>query len=370
MAFYTLDGIATHPKVELACVADVDSSLLGKLKAKYPDAKIYQDWRQMLAHERHHIDLACVGTPDHMHAPIAVKVMNLNLPVYVQKPLAHNLFEVRTMTDLARRSHLVTQMGIQVHSRKEYRAAVKLIQDGAIGKVREVHSWSNKKWGDEDLIPDRADPIPETLNWNLWLGVAAKRPYVKDIYHPVNWRKRIDFGTATFGDIPEQESRVRSQSCAEDYHLTCNKNLHRAIMPVAAGHSRLCDQQSVLRVHLARPTDENATIPGRSDTLGHRLPARSQLAEGLHLRYWLPLKFLASRYRYHSLHQDIHPTPQARLRQDPVKLSSYRYSSISSLFKPLEHSAKGLPSQMFHALFQARSAANRFPLADSKWRSA
>lgn len=201
MAFNTLDAIATHPKVELACVADVDSSLLTKLKAKYPHARIYQDWRRMLAHEHRHLDIACIGTPDHMHAPMAVRAMSFGLPVYVQKPLAHNLFEVRTMTTMARHGRLVTQMGIQVHSRKEYRTAVRLVQDGAIGKIREVHSWSNKKWGDTALIPDRSDPVPATLDWDYWLGVAARRAYVQDIYHPVNWRKRIDFGTATFGDM-------------------------------------------------------------------------------------------------------------------------------------------------------------------------
>jgi predicted dehydrogenase len=201
MGFETLNGIATHPKVTLACVADVDASLLDKLKQKYPTAKIYPDWRQMLAHEHRQIDMACVGTPDHMHAPIAVSCMNLGLPVYVQKPLAHDLFEVRTMTALARHRNLVTQMGIQIHSRAEYRAAVAIIQSGAIGKISAVHSWSNKKWGDTAIMPDRSDPAPPTLHWDLWLGTATPRPYLDGYYHPVNWRKRIDFGTATFGDM-------------------------------------------------------------------------------------------------------------------------------------------------------------------------
>ncbi|HTX33431.1 MAG TPA: Gfo/Idh/MocA family oxidoreductase [Bryobacteraceae bacterium] len=201
MGFETLNGIATHPKVALACVADVDPSLLDRLKQKYPAAKIYPDWRQMLAREHRHIDIACVGVPDHMHAPIAVSAMNRGLPVYVQKPLAHDLYEVRTMTTLARHQNLVTQMGIQIHSRAEYRAAVQIVQSGAIGKVSAVHSWSNKKWGDTAVMPDRSDPVPPTLHWDLWLGVTAPRPYIDGYYHPVNWRKRIDFGTATFGDM-------------------------------------------------------------------------------------------------------------------------------------------------------------------------
>ncbi len=92
-------------------------------------------------------------------------------------------------------------MGIQIHSSKEYRTTVQLIQGGAIGKVKEVHSWSEKKWGDPDPLPNRTDPVPATLNWDLWIGVAQPRPFITDVFHPLNWRKRIDFGTATFGDM-------------------------------------------------------------------------------------------------------------------------------------------------------------------------
>ena len=201
MAYVTLDMLCTHPSVKLACVADVDSARLDKLKAKYPDAKVYQDWREMLQKEHHNLDAVCVGTPDHMHAPAAMSSMALKLPVYGQKPLAHDIFEVRKLTETAHKKKLVTQMGIQVHSRTEYRTAVQVVQSGVFGKVKEVHSWSSKKWGDMDPRPDRTDPVPETLAWDLWIGTAMPVPYIKDYYHPVNWRKRIDFGTATFGDM-------------------------------------------------------------------------------------------------------------------------------------------------------------------------
>ena len=92
-------------------------------------------------------------------------------------------------------------MGIQRHSSAEYKTAVQLIQGGAIGKVKEVHAWSNKKWGDPDPLPDRSDPVPPTLDWDQWLGVAKWRPYISGYYHPGNWCKRIDFGIATFGDM-------------------------------------------------------------------------------------------------------------------------------------------------------------------------
>jgi hypothetical protein len=201
MGFVTLDVLARHPKIKIAHVAEVDSAKLDQLKAKYPDAKVHQDWRVMLAKERKNIDAVCVGTPDHMHAPMAMSAMRLGLPVYQQKPMAHSIFEIRRLTAYAKQKNLVTQMGIQIHSSKEYRSAVQLIQSGAIGKVKEVHSWSEKKWGDPDPLPNRTDPVPATLNWDLWIGVAQPRPFITDVFHPLNWRKRKDFGTATFGDM-------------------------------------------------------------------------------------------------------------------------------------------------------------------------
>ncbi len=201
MGFVTLDVLARHPKIKIACVAEVDSAKLDQLKAKYPEARVHQDWRVMLAKEHRNIDAVCVGTPDHMHAPMAMSAMRLGLPVYQQKPMAHSIDEVRRLTAFAHKKNLITQMGIQIHSSKEYRSAVQLVQSGAIGKVKEVHSWSEKKWGDPDPLPTRTDPVPATLNWDYWIGVAQPRPFITDVFHPLNWRKRIDFGTATFGDM-------------------------------------------------------------------------------------------------------------------------------------------------------------------------
>ena len=205
MAFSTLDGIASHPKVKLVCVAEVDADRLERVKQKYPGARLYRDWREMLHKERGQLDAACVGTPDHMHAPLAISSMRAGLPVYVQKPLAHNIHEVRALMKMAREKKLPTQMGIQIHSWREYKTAVRVIQSGVIGKVKEVHTWSEKKWGDSERLPrvpeTGADVVPASLNWDHWLGVAAARPFIKDVYHPGNWRKRLDFGTATFGDM-------------------------------------------------------------------------------------------------------------------------------------------------------------------------
>jgi predicted dehydrogenase len=142
-----------------------------------------------------------VSTPDHMHAPIAMRAMNRGLHVYGQKPLTQTIHEARRLTEVAAQKKLVTQMGIQVHSARQHKLIVKLIHDGVIGKVKEVHSWSGKSWGDNAPKPKKEDPVPEGFNWDLWLGVASERPFIKGYYHPGEWRKRLDFGTGTFGDM-------------------------------------------------------------------------------------------------------------------------------------------------------------------------
>jgi predicted dehydrogenase len=122
--------------------------------------------------------------------------------VYTQKPLTQTIHEARQLTLAARDKKVVSQMGIQIHSNREHRTVVATIQSGAIGKVKAVHSWSGKDWGDPNPRPDRKDPVPSNLDWDKWLGVAAERPFIGDgYYHPANWRKRLDFGTGTFGDM-------------------------------------------------------------------------------------------------------------------------------------------------------------------------
>jgi predicted dehydrogenase len=171
-------------------------------RKQFPNARIYQDWRELLDKESRNIDSVNVSTPDHMHAPIAVSAMQLGKHVYGQKPLAHDIYEVRRMTEIARHNKLVTQMGIQIHSSVYYRMAVRLVQDGVIGRIKEVHSWCDKSWGDLSARPDKADPVPAGFDWNLWLGVCAERPFIGgEYYHPANWRKRLDFGTGTLGDM-------------------------------------------------------------------------------------------------------------------------------------------------------------------------
>lgn len=202
MAWADVQAIMSNEFVKLVAVAEVDLNRVKTLKERFPDVKVYQDWRELLDKEQKNFDSCNVSTPDHMHAPIGMSAMQLGKHVYGQKPLAHDIYEVRQMTLAARRKRVVTQMGIQIHSVNVYRQAVKLIQTGAIGKVKEVHTWSSKKWGDATPRPDKNDPVPADFNWDLWLGVCAERPFIGNgYYHPGNWRKRLDFGTGTFGDM-------------------------------------------------------------------------------------------------------------------------------------------------------------------------
>jgi predicted dehydrogenase len=172
------------------------------VKKRFPELRVYQDWREMLDKEHKNLDSVNVSTPDHMHAAMGMSAMQLGLHVYGQKPLTHDIYESRRLAQYAAEKKLVTQMGIQVHSSFEYRLAVQLIQSGAIGKVQAVHTWSSKKWGDPSARPNRQDPVPASLNWDVWLGVAAERPFIGGgYYHPGNWRRRLEFGTGTFGDM-------------------------------------------------------------------------------------------------------------------------------------------------------------------------
>ena len=202
MAWSDISELTKSKQVELIAVAEVDLNRTAEVRKQFPQTRIYQDWRKLLEAEAKRLDSVNVSTPDHMHAPIAMSAMQLGKAVYGQKPLTHDLYETRRLTEYARSRGLVTQMGIQIHSAREYKTAVVIIQSGAIGKIKEVHSWVTRAWGDPAPRPDISDPVPQGFDWDLWLGVCAKRPFIgNDYYHPATWRKRVDFGTGTLGDM-------------------------------------------------------------------------------------------------------------------------------------------------------------------------
>jgi predicted dehydrogenase len=201
MALSDIRSFSSHAAFDLVAVADVDLSRVEPVKTLFPNVRVYQDWRELLRKEADNLDSVNVSTPDHMHAPIAMAAMALGKHVYVQKPLATTVYETRMLAAAARRKRLVSQMGIQISSHPTQLATESMVRNGVIGKVREVHTFCNKTWGDMNPIPAGADPVPAPLAWDMWLGVGEKRPYKEGVYHPGNWRKRVGFGTGTLGDM-------------------------------------------------------------------------------------------------------------------------------------------------------------------------
>lgn len=199
-----LKSVAASPHVGVVALCDVDESkkFLGQAAGEYPHAKTYTDWRRLLD-QAQTVDAVTVSTPDHMHAPIAIRAMQLGKHVFCQKPLTHTVYEARQMRLAAAKHRLVTQMGNQIQSDTTYRTAVKLVHDGIIGKVKEVHAWQSGGMGwilAEDR-PPTADPIPAYLHWDEWLGVAPARPYKAKLYHSFNWRAWQDFSNGQLGDF-------------------------------------------------------------------------------------------------------------------------------------------------------------------------
>ena len=200
MALADIRSLTASPHVKLVAVADVDLNRTAEVKSLFPDVRIYQDYRELLDKEKE-LDSVNISTPDHMHGPITMEALQRGLNVYTQKPLTQTIYEARQLTLMAKEKGIVSQMGIRIHSHPVHKAVVATVHDGAIGKVKEVHSWSGKQWGDRNPRPDHTDPVPAGLDWNGWLGVAEERPFIAGWYHPGNWRKRLDFGTGTFGDM-------------------------------------------------------------------------------------------------------------------------------------------------------------------------
>jgi predicted dehydrogenase len=199
-----LNGVAASPQVAVVALCDVDEGAdrLGRAAEKFPQAKRFTDWRRLLD-AASEFDALTVSTPDHMHAPIALAAMRLGKHVFCQKPLTHTVFEARQMRLAAQKYRVVTQMGNQIQSHEAYRTAVKLVRDGVIGKVKEVHSWQAgaMRWLLVDDRPEGADPVPGGLHWDDWLGDAPPRPYKAKVYHPFAWRAWQDFSNGQLGDF-------------------------------------------------------------------------------------------------------------------------------------------------------------------------
>ena len=193
---------AAKAGADIVALCDVDKNTLHGRGAKYPNAKLFQDYRKMLEEMGNDIDAVIVATPDHVHAPASVMAMKMGKHCFCQKPLTQSVYEARTMRNLAKEKKLATQMGNQGSAAPGLRRAVEVIQAGIIGQPRELHVWSNRPiWPQGIDRPAGEDPVPEHLDWDLWLGPAPVRPYKKDTYHPFKWRGWKDFGTGALGDM-------------------------------------------------------------------------------------------------------------------------------------------------------------------------
>ena len=193
--------LTAHGKVKFVALCDVDDRMGAASYAAHPKAKQYRDFRKIYDNHLNEIDAIMVGTPDHTHATIALPFMRAKKHAYVEKPLTHNIYEARLMANVAAQNGIVTQMGNQGASSEGIRQAQEWINAGVIGKVHRVDCWTNRPvWPQGFKHITEGQPVPENLDWDLWLGPAAARPYNEN-YLPFKWRGFWDFGTGAMGDM-------------------------------------------------------------------------------------------------------------------------------------------------------------------------
>ncbi|WP_223648820.1 Gfo/Idh/MocA family protein [Hymenobacter psoromatis] len=194
-------NFAKTSKARIAYLCDVDESRAARTVKAFPQAKFYKDWRKMLDKESKHIDAVSVSTPDHNHAIITLAAMQLGKHVYVQKPLTHDIYEARALTEAAKKYKVVTQMGNQGASNDGVRQLREWYDAGTIGEVHTVYCWTDRPvWPQGIPWPTTAAPVPATLDWDLWLGTAPAKNFVDKLV-PFNWRGWWDYGTGALGDM-------------------------------------------------------------------------------------------------------------------------------------------------------------------------
>lgn len=194
-------SFAKSGKAEIAFLCDVDDRRAAKSVANFPKAKYYKDYRILLEKEHKNIDAVSVSTPDHNHAVQALAAMQLGKHVYVQKPLTHDIYEARILTEAARKYKVVTQMGNQGSSGDGVRQLMEWYNAGTIGDVHTVYCWTNRPvWPQGIEWPAKKADVPKELDWNLWLGTAPQKDFVEKLV-PFNWRGWWDYGTGALGDM-------------------------------------------------------------------------------------------------------------------------------------------------------------------------
>ncbi len=206
MGWVDLQNFLQHKRVEVVALCDVDATSLDKAAKAVPGARVYADWRELLEKEGDRIDSVNVAVPDHTHFSAAYSAIQRGKHVYCQKPMCHDVAEVRALTQAAIKRGVMTQLGTQVASSIHERTAVQWLKEGRIGKITHAYLCSNRPGAVEAYRlfgprPAAGVQPPPSLNWDLWLGSAPTRPYAPEIYHPSKWRAWQDFGTGWSGDI-------------------------------------------------------------------------------------------------------------------------------------------------------------------------
>jgi len=184
----------------MVAIVDIDKERLEQAGVRFPDAKSYTDYREMLTEMGDKVDAVTVSTPDHSHAPASAMAMKMGKHCFTQKPLTHSIWEARRLGEIAKENKVVTQMGNQGTAERGVRRAAEIIQGGGIGNVNEVHVWTNRPVWPQGVAKPKTQPVPEHLDWEMFIGPAPYREYA-DAYHPFKWRGWWDFGTGALGDM-------------------------------------------------------------------------------------------------------------------------------------------------------------------------
>lgn len=193
--------MAKSGKADIISLCDVDDTRAQASRDAFPKASYYKDYREMLAKEGNNIDAVTISTPDHMHAVIAMQAMKMGKHVFLQKPLTHDIYEARMLTEAAEKYKVVTQMGNQGSSGDGVRQMVEWYDAGLIGEANKVYCWTDRPvWPQGIQWPTQPMTPPSDLDWDLWLGTAPQKDYVGNLV-PFNWRGWWDYGTGALGDM-------------------------------------------------------------------------------------------------------------------------------------------------------------------------
>lgn len=267
-------------KVKFVALCDVDDVRASASYLAHPDAKKYRDFRKLYDNHLQDIDAVMVATPDHTHATIALPFMRAKKHAYVEKPLTHNIYEARMMARVAAEQGIVTQMGNQGASGEGIRLAQEWINAGVIGKVHRVDCWTNRPvWPQGFKHITQGEPIPETLDWDLWLGPAAMRPYNSN-YLPFKWRGFWDFGTGAMGDMGchIMETPFRTLGLGFPYEAEASCTTIWSNDFVEADYREACPPSSVVRLKFDTETHGDVSLNWYDGGIMPDLPP--ELADG------------------------------------------------------------------------------------------